>query len=687
MTTADDSPKSPPPSGGANARPSTAPPPRKSERPSARPGGAESMLGRTLSGRYRIDRVVGEGGMGTVYAVEHMHMRKRLAVKILHPEMSRLPEVVARFEREAMAAAHIEHANVAAATDFGKLDDGSFFLVLEYVEGKSLRDAIALGRLELGRALHVMSQIASALGRAHAIGIVHRDLKPENVMLVQREEDPDFVKVLDFGIAKVPVGELSAFELEQRPAQHVLTQLGMVYGTPEYMAPEQALGQPVDARADLYALGVITYEMLTGRRPFDHESKVTLLGMHVTAPVRQMSEVAADANVPHEVEAIVLRLLAKEAAHRFADAKELLESVGATLARLAAEGQIESSVLEKVLGASSPLSSGLRSPYASRASLASGAAHTSGASRPLDDAQSLEDSPPDACATAPRDGALLRRVSGKAWAIGAATLGGLAFLILFVSVLANGTTPVVAAPAESGTTLMTNGGDATVKMQGTLLIEKQVSSAEQVFAQGDAAGAIRLLAPLEIAYPGRGDVHRALERAFAAEHDAKNTVTEAALWLSADPAAASDHHLADDLRTVALGKDDPETALGLIETRLGSAGADVLYDLAYGSGKPPTAIAMRAQQVLQTAEVRAHASAGIIVSLDLRNATTCEARRALLPRAREAGDARTLAILSAYTPTTGCGFLHGRDCWPCLHRDGSLAGTISAISARTNTNP
>src|SRR5579862_4793979 len=123
--------------------------------------------------------------------------------------MSRFPEVVARFEREAMAAAHIEHPNVASATDFGKLDDGSFFLVLEYVEGKSLRTAIARGPLELGRALHITRQIASGLGRAHSLGIVHRDLKPENVMLVNRDGDPDFVKILDFGIAKVPVGDLA----------------------------------------------------------------------------------------------------------------------------------------------------------------------------------------------------------------------------------------------------------------------------------------------------------------------------------------------------------------------------------------------------------------------------------------------------------------------------------------------
>ncbi|MEO6418370.1 MAG: serine/threonine-protein kinase, partial [Polyangiaceae bacterium] len=238
---------------------------------SSRPGGPASLIGTTLSGRYKIEKLLGEGGMGAVYQAEHTHMRKRLAVKVLHPEMSRLPEVVARFEREAMAAAHIDHPNVATATDFGKLEDGSFFLVLEFVEGESLRDVIAVGRLETGRALRILRQIAAALQRAHALGIVHRDLKPENVMLVNREGEPDFVKVLDFGIAKVQIGELTAGNVkESGPGQPLLTQAGMVYGTPEYMAPEQALGQPVDPRADIYSLGIIGYEMLAGVRPFDH---------------------------------------------------------------------------------------------------------------------------------------------------------------------------------------------------------------------------------------------------------------------------------------------------------------------------------------------------------------------------------------------------------------------------------
>ncbi|MGH7270371.1 MAG: serine/threonine-protein kinase, partial [Polyangiaceae bacterium] len=305
--------------------------------PSVRPGGPESLVGSVLSGRYLIEALIGEGGMGAVYRAQHTHMRKRLAVKVLHPEMSRLAEVVARFEREAMAAAHIDHPNVATATDFGKLDDGSFFLVLEFVEGQSLRDTVAGGPIELGRAIHVARQIASAVGRAHTLGIVHRDLKPENVMLVRREEDPDFVKVLDFGIAKVPVGAITG---GPHATGQQLTQLGMVYGTPEYMAPEQALGQEVDPRADQYAIGVMLFEMIAGARPYDHESKVTLLGMHVTAPIPRLRERCPGADVPPSIETVVTRLLAKEASARFADTRELVDALDTAVAELAAIGRI-----------------------------------------------------------------------------------------------------------------------------------------------------------------------------------------------------------------------------------------------------------------------------------------------------------------------------------------------------------
>src|SRR5689334_4685521 len=158
----------------------------------------DARVGTVLAGRYRIDALVDQGAMGRVYAAEHVLMKKRVAIKVLHSELTSVPEFVARFEREAMAAANIGSEHVVAATDFGKLDDGSVFLVLEYVEGKNLRDEISEGPIPLVRALHIARQIAYGLSSAHALDIVHRDLKPENVMLIDKGGDPDFVKVLDF---------------------------------------------------------------------------------------------------------------------------------------------------------------------------------------------------------------------------------------------------------------------------------------------------------------------------------------------------------------------------------------------------------------------------------------------------------------------------------------------------------
>ncbi|MCU0692232.1 MAG: serine/threonine protein kinase, partial [Polyangiaceae bacterium] len=310
--------------------------------------GFASLVGQVVSGRYRVEAELGTGGMGAVYRAEHTLMRKRLAIKVLHPEMTRQPEVVARFEREAMAAAHIEHPNVAAATDFGKLEDGSFFLVLEYVEGRSLREVLDAEQLGPSRVLHIGKQITSALVRAHSLGIVHRDLKPENVMLVKRDDDPDFVKVLDFGIAKVPVAEITK---ETGRPHKALTQAGMVYGTPEYMAPEQALGREVDARADLYALGVMFYEMLSGRRPFEADNPVTLLGMQVTQCPPPFAKTAPTRPIPTELEALVMELLEKEAERRPTDARQVLDAIEQTRLTLADPNSWPSQASVQAVGA------------------------------------------------------------------------------------------------------------------------------------------------------------------------------------------------------------------------------------------------------------------------------------------------------------------------------------------------
>jgi len=278
--------------------------------------------GTLLSDRYAIVELLGEGGMGAVYRAEHTHLRKSVAVKVLHADFCDSAEIVARFEREAIAASHIEHPHVAAATDFGRLPDGSFFLVLELVTGRTLRTQLDQGPLEVARALRILHGIAEGVGAAHARGVVHRDLKPENVMLVDRDGDPDFVKVLDFGIARVDPFATTGQPTGAQP----LTRVGEVFGTPDYMSPEQALGQAVDARADLYALGIILFEMLTGERPF-RGGAVTVLRERVLSaePPALPPDVAARVG-PWPCE-IARKLLMADPALRFQTAEQLAAAI------------------------------------------------------------------------------------------------------------------------------------------------------------------------------------------------------------------------------------------------------------------------------------------------------------------------------------------------------------------------
>ncbi len=304
--------------------------PGLSDRPPSNSGTLE--LGTILADRYRIEALLGEGGMGKVYRAEHVHMRKQVALKVLHGDVSTTPEVVARFEREAVAAGKIAHPNVAGATDFGRLPDGSFFLVLEYVAGHDLRSVIKQGKMAPERAVHIVQQIAGAVGAAHAAGIIHRDLKPENIMLVERDGEPDFVKVLDFGIAKLesvgivdPRAEtLSGGAPTSGPQP--LTRMGAVFGTPDYMSPEQALGQPIDARADLYSLGVMLYELLSGERPF-RGGAVTLMRQHVLQDAPPLPASVSEAVDPR-LSAVIQKLLQKSPQDRYASAAELSAVLG-----------------------------------------------------------------------------------------------------------------------------------------------------------------------------------------------------------------------------------------------------------------------------------------------------------------------------------------------------------------------
>ena len=283
----------------------------------------DPLVGRTIADRYRVLGTIGRGGMGAVYRVEHLMLKKELALKFLHPELGRLDEVMRRFEREAEAAARLDHPNIVSVTDFGRTADGMLFLAMELLHGQSLTDLIRPdgdGRpIPVERALFIVRQILRALDHAHASGVVHRDLKPDNVMLIERDGEADIVKLLDFGIAKMSADSGGKTE--------TLTQAGIVFGTPEYLSPEQAMGEEADQRADLYSAGIVLYEMLTGRRPFDAQSKVAIVSMHLTQKAMPVTQAAPEANIPSALERIVERAMAKKRDERYATAQQFLHAL------------------------------------------------------------------------------------------------------------------------------------------------------------------------------------------------------------------------------------------------------------------------------------------------------------------------------------------------------------------------
>jgi eukaryotic-like serine/threonine-protein kinase len=272
----------------------------------------DPMIGSLVGERYRVVSRIGVGGMGAVYRAEHTMMRRDLAIKVLLPELGGKDEFARRFEREAESASRLAHPNIIAVTDFGRTAEGALFLAMEFLAGESLSSVIAAGPVPRDRALRIIRQILRGLDHAHAAGVVHRDLKPDNIMLVERDGQLDVVKILDFGIAKVT---------EPTSGQGTaLTQAGVIFGTPDYLSPEQALGEVVDARADLYAAGVILFEMLVGRRPFESDDKVKIISMHLAHAPPRLRDVNPAVEVPVALEQVVLQALEKSRENRFATA-------------------------------------------------------------------------------------------------------------------------------------------------------------------------------------------------------------------------------------------------------------------------------------------------------------------------------------------------------------------------------
>ena len=286
----------------------------------------DPLLGATIADRYQIVRKLGEGGMGTVYLALHTILEKQVALKVLHGEFARKPDLVERFMQEAKAASRIRHENVIDISDFGVSPDGHVYFAMELLHGRDLHDLIARARLAgdvvpWARTKKIFLQICAALSAAHARGIVHRDLKPENVYLVEFLGDPDFVKLLDFGIAKLT-------DVSSEEGARKLTKTGMLFGTPEYMSPEQARGEQVDHRVDIYAMGCILFQLVTNRVPFESDNFMAVLSQHLTEqPPKIPPQIFDRIGAPRALAGVIEHALVKDRNRRYQTIDELANAV------------------------------------------------------------------------------------------------------------------------------------------------------------------------------------------------------------------------------------------------------------------------------------------------------------------------------------------------------------------------
>jgi serine/threonine-protein kinase len=302
---------------------------------------AEDLVGRELDGRYRVTTLLGKGGMGAVYVAQHLALHKEVALKVVRAELAGNGEVATRFAREAMATAQFEHPHVASAIDYGTLPEGGAYFVMQLVRGRGLRHLITNGRrLEWRRACMLMAQVADALSAARAAGIIHRDLKPDNILVEPREDGSELAKVLDFGIAHVTPRDAPAPEGAQ--ADRHLTKVGTVMGTPGYMAPEQAVGDVVDHRADLYALGVLLWESITGEELWDAPDLTSTVTRQMTEPVPKLRDRLDDPTLPADLDALVQGLTARSPEDRPDQAGEVRD----TLRRLALQERVSAPLAE-----------------------------------------------------------------------------------------------------------------------------------------------------------------------------------------------------------------------------------------------------------------------------------------------------------------------------------------------------
>ncbi len=291
--------------------------------PSATPEDDDGVaLGSVLDGRYRIDAVIGIGGMGRVYRGEHTGIGRAVAIKVLHADLGRNKEAAQRFQREALASGRLDHPNIVGVSDFGTIEHVGLYLVMESLEGEPLGDRLARERtIHWLEAIEIARYVLTGLRHAHDRGVVHRDIKPDNIFLARKDGD-QIIKILDFGIAKLYAGST------EDPA---MTRAGLTVGTPAYLSPEQAVGGSITPASDLYSMSIVLYEMLTGRAPFEDKDPLAMLTAHVSREAPAISDIAPDLKLPAGLEDVVRRGMAKMAAERTSSAIEYIAQLDAVV--------------------------------------------------------------------------------------------------------------------------------------------------------------------------------------------------------------------------------------------------------------------------------------------------------------------------------------------------------------------
>lgn len=620
------------------------PPPRPSPRAQA-----TKLVGSTVADRYRIEEVVAVGGIGAVYRAEHVHMRRTVALKVLRPDVDGFPELVTRFEREAVAGGSVRHGNVASAIDFGRLDDGSYYLVVEFVPGRTLRALIRKGPIRPARAYRIARQVAEGIGACHRLGIVHRDLKPRNVMV--DVDAGDHVKLIDFGLARVPMDRLAAAasqlgapevgEEDEAPTRKNLTLHGIVFGTVAYMAPETALGMSaVDERSDLYALGVLFYEMLAGRHPFDPDDPTELFLCHRVADPAPIFDRSPGVVVPPALEAVVRRLLEKRPNDRFQTADQLVAALDEAAHASGLSAQ-PSRVEPRASLPTAPARRGMMpTPLSTPGAFVlpmEGAKRGSSISH-LDFDQERREPESTAAPPAWRWPSSSPRAKLLAGLVATLGLAGGA-LALWSSEDAGGSprhaVPVLSAspPVVAPTPAPVTSSDAPVERARLLS-----ALAEQKWG----AGAASLLRLLELDDEALRDV------------DVRNAAVKVSL------------------RAAFAEWDRTEVLFDALAERAGHEGLDVLYEMLASQGGSRGA--RLAAERLARPEVRARANPALSVAMDLREAR-CADKEALFERAARDGDYRARLYLEQLV-SRRCDARRGM-C--CFHGHAVLKRTIAGL--------